>query len=83
VTVIVAMVRVVHNAAVTLLATSFGFMVASIVAHNTAGYVSWRDGMATTYIWTFFLALALYGLLAVLLAARGVANFIASRRAQP
>src|SRR5262245_1961517 len=65
---IVTMIRIVHNAAVAFLVASFGFMVASVVAHNTYGFGSWSDGLASTYLWNFALAVALYVLLAAVLA---------------
>jgi hypothetical protein len=77
-------IHFVHNAAVTLLVASGGFLVASIVAHHTSGFESWADGLAVTYLWNFALAVALYALLAVLAVGQGVARLIASgRRAQP
>ena len=80
---IVALIRIVHNSALTLLVASGGFMVASVVAFNT-GFQPWADGLGITYLWNFALAIALYALLAVLLVAKGIAGVIASRRqAQP
>jgi hypothetical protein len=79
-TTIVAMIRFVHNAAFTLLVASGGFMVGSVVAHYTAGFESWSDSLAITYLWNFALALALYALLAVLLVSRGVVRLTATRR---
>ena len=82
-TTIVNMILIVHSAAVTLLFSSGGFMVAAVVAFNT-GFQPWADGLGITYLWNFALAIALYALLAVLLVAKGIAGVIASRRqAQP
>jgi hypothetical protein len=78
-TLIAAMIRIVHNAAVTLLIASGGFMMAAFVAHHT-GFGSWSDGLANTYLWNFALAVALYGLVAVLLAGQGVVRLIGTRR---
>jgi hypothetical protein len=84
VTTIVAIVRIIHNAAVTLLVASGGFVVASVVAHHIAGLESLSDGLASTYPWNFALSVVLYALLAVLLVGRGLAGLITSRRrAQP
>jgi hypothetical protein len=78
------MIRIVHNAAVTVLVASGGFVVASVVAHHTAGLESLSDGLANTYLWNFALPVALYALTAVLLVVRGLAGLIASgRRVQP
>jgi hypothetical protein len=78
------MIRIVHNAARTFLVASGGFLIGAVVAHNTTGFESWRDSLAATYFWNFVLAMALYALMAVLLAGQGVVRLIASRRrAQP
>jgi cell shape-determining protein MreD len=77
------MIRIVRNAASTFLVASIGFLIAAVVARNTAGFESWSDGLATTYLWNFALAVALYALLAVLLVGHGVVRLIASRRTQP
>ena len=71
--------KTLHSAAVTLLAASAGFLVASVVAFNTE-FRPWADGLGATYLWNFALAVALYALLAVLLVGKGIAGVIASRR---
>jgi len=71
-------IKTLHIAAVTLLVASGGFMVASVVAHHTAGFESWADGLGATYLWNFALAVALYALLAVLLIGQGIVRLIAS-----
>ena len=78
------MIRIVHNAAVTFLVASGGFVMASMVAHHTAGFESWADSLGATYLWNFALAVALYALQIALHVGQGVARLIASRRrAQP
>jgi hypothetical protein len=78
------MIRIVHNAALTLLVASGGFLIASLVAHHTAGFESLSDGLGVTYLWNFALAMALYALLAVLVVGQGLVRVISSRRrAQP
>jgi hypothetical protein len=78
-TVIVAAIRIAHNAALTLLVASAGFVVASVIAFNTE-FRPWADGLAITYFWNFALAIALYALMAVLLIGKGVARLVASMR---
>ena len=77
--VIVATIRVVHYAASTFLVGSSGFMVASVMAFN-AQFRPWADGLATTYLWNFALAVALYALVAVLLVGQGVVRLATSQR---
>lgn len=69
--------KTLHSAAVTLLAASAGFLVASVVAFNTE-FRPWADGLGATYLWNFALAVALYALLAVLLVGQGIVRLIAS-----
>lgn len=56
---------------------------ASRLAHHAAAFESWSDSLGVTYLWNFALAVALYALLAVVLASYGIVRLIASRRAQP
>lgn len=76
--VVARIIKNLHIAAVTLLVASGGFMVASVVAHHTAGFESWADGLGATYLRNFALAVALYALLAVLLIGQGIVRLIAS-----
>jgi hypothetical protein len=69
-------IRIVSNAAVTFMAASPGFTVASVAVHHTTGFQPWAGGLAITGLGNF--------LLAVLLVGRGVVRLIASwRGAQP
>jgi hypothetical protein len=78
------MIRIVHNAAMTFLVASGGFIVASFAAHHTASFKPWADALVITGLGNFVLAIALYALLALALVGRGIVGLIASRRrAQP
>jgi hypothetical protein len=57
-------IRIVHAIALTILIASGCLMIASILAHNSAGLESSADGLATTYLLTFALAVALSALVA-------------------
>ena len=81
-TAIVAAIRIVHTAAVTLLGASCGFLAAAVVARNTPGFETWADGLAATYFWNFALAFALLALQAVLHVGQGVVHLIVRLRAK-
>lgn len=70
--------QILHSGALTLLVTSFGFIVAAVVASNS-DFQPWRDGLALAGAWNGVLAVSLYGLLAMLLAVMGLIAYLRRR----
>jgi hypothetical protein len=53
-----------------------------VLARHTAGFESWADGLATSSLCNFALAMALFALLAVLLVGDGLVSLIVRLRAK-